>query len=258
METSGPATRPRTLRGRYAALLVDQGGAAARAAAADSAVVRGARSACSPCSGLGLAAGVVPAGQPRAARDRRRDARDRLGAARSRCPTGGRCWPGGCPTSMLFLGVIDAGPTEPWPWNPVQIVGFLFVLVAARAHPGVGGHRLGHLAQPRARLRVRRRANAWGAAVLLVAIAALGDIVSRRRRTRLAAGRAGGAHRAGAGPAGGAGGARPDRPGDARRGGAPHVDDRGAGGDRPLPGARPAGQRPAPNWPPSPARPAPR
>ena len=77
-------------------------------------------------------------------------------------------------------------------------------------------------------------------------------VVLRRRRpdppaaaaSRQRARRAGRAQRAGAGAPRGAGGAHPDRPRDARRGRAPHVDDRGAGGDRAVPADRSCRRRP--------------
>jgi signal transduction histidine kinase len=85
---------------------------------------------------------------------------------------------------MMFAGTVNVGPKEPWPWNPVQILCFLFVLgrlavVSSESEltSWATGLSLGAvflLASP---------GNAWGAAVLLVAIAAIGDIVSRRRRT---------------------------------------------------------------------------
>jgi len=85
---------------------------------------------------------------------------------------------------MLFVGTINMGPEEPWPWNTVQILGFLVVLgrLAVTQESSVTvwatGLSLGPL------FIYAPRANAWGAATLLVAIAALGEIVYRRRRTR--------------------------------------------------------------------------
>jgi signal transduction histidine kinase len=85
---------------------------------------------------------------------------------------------------MMFAGTVNEGPKEPWPWNPVQIFVFLFVLarlaVVSRESWltfwatafSVGTVFL--YAPP---------SNAWGAAVLLVAIASIGDIFARRRRT---------------------------------------------------------------------------
>ncbi|MEU4423877.1 histidine kinase [Actinoplanes sp. NPDC024001] len=85
---------------------------------------------------------------------------------------------------MLFVGSVNVGPSEPWPWNTVQILGSLFVI--------------GRLAATQQSLITvwattlslipiflyAPDANAWGAAVLTIAVAALGDTVSRRRRTR--------------------------------------------------------------------------
>jgi signal transduction histidine kinase len=86
---------------------------------------------------------------------------------------------------MEFAGVINKAPDEPWPWNTVQIVGFLFVLgrLAATQDGAITAWATAAGLGPL--FLYADRANAWGAAVLLVAIAALGDIVSRRRRTRL-------------------------------------------------------------------------
>jgi signal transduction histidine kinase len=85
---------------------------------------------------------------------------------------------------MLFAGTINVSPDEPWPWNTVQIIGFLLVLgrFAVTQESGLTvwatALSLGPL------FLYAPRANAWGAATLLVAIAALGEIVYRRRRTR--------------------------------------------------------------------------
>ena len=85
---------------------------------------------------------------------------------------------------MLFLGSINLGPKEPWPWNPVQILGFLVVLgrLAFTQAPAVTAWATGLSLVPL--FVYADRTNAWGAAFLLVAIAALGDITFRRRRTR--------------------------------------------------------------------------
>ena len=107
---------------------------------------------------------------------------------------------------------------------------------------GPRGHRLGRRADQLVPVFLfAEQANACGVAVLLVGDRRwLGDHGSPAPPQPAGAGRAGRAQRAGTGPARGAGGAHPDRPGDARRGGAPHVDDRGAGGDRAVPADRPA------------------
>ncbi|MGX6606715.1 histidine kinase [Micromonosporaceae bacterium Da 78-11] len=85
---------------------------------------------------------------------------------------------------MLFLGVLNAPAGDSWPWNTVQIFGFLFVLgrlaVTQDSALTVGATALSLVPV----FVFAPRADAWGAAVLLVAIAALGDIVYRRRRTR--------------------------------------------------------------------------
>ncbi|GAA0560274.1 histidine kinase [Paractinoplanes ferrugineus] len=85
---------------------------------------------------------------------------------------------------MMFLGAMNAGPREAWPWNTVQILGFLVVLgrLAVTQWSGVTTWATALSLVPVFLLAAH--ANAWGAAFLLVAIAALGDIVSRRRRTR--------------------------------------------------------------------------
>ncbi|MEU7902579.1 sensor histidine kinase [Actinoplanes sp. NPDC049118] len=87
---------------------------------------------------------------------------------------------------LLFVGALGASAREPWPWSTVQILGFLFVFaaLALREEPGV-------IAVVTALNIVpvfvyAPRANAWGVAVLLVAIALAGDLVSRRRRSRQA------------------------------------------------------------------------
>ena len=84
---------------------------------------------------------------------------------------------------MMYLGVINEGPEEPWPWNPVQIVFFLLVLarLAVTQAAAVTAWATAFSLVP---IFLFAGANAWGAATLVVAISALGDIVSRRRRTR--------------------------------------------------------------------------
>lgn len=85
---------------------------------------------------------------------------------------------------MLFVGSIDAPAKESWPWNVVQILGFLLVLgrLAVLENSSLTLWATASSLVPV--FLYTPRANAWGAAVLLVAIAALGDIVSRRRRTK--------------------------------------------------------------------------
>jgi len=85
---------------------------------------------------------------------------------------------------MLFLGSLSAPPAGSWPWNTVQIIGFLLVLgrlaVLEDSSLTVWATALSLVPV----FVYTPQANAWGAALLLVAIAALGDIVSRRRRTK--------------------------------------------------------------------------
>jgi signal transduction histidine kinase len=84
---------------------------------------------------------------------------------------------------MMFVGSVSASPDEPWPWNPVQIFGFLVVLgrLAVTQSSGVATWATALSLLPL--FAYASVGNAWGAAVLLVAITALGDIVYRRRRT---------------------------------------------------------------------------
>ncbi|BBH67142.1 two-component sensor histidine kinase [Actinoplanes sp. OR16] len=85
---------------------------------------------------------------------------------------------------MLFAGTINATPAEPWPWNTVQIIGALFVLwrLAATNESQVTIWAVTLTLIPI--FLFAPDANAWGAALLVVAVAAIGDILSRRRRTR--------------------------------------------------------------------------
>jgi signal transduction histidine kinase len=88
---------------------------------------------------------------------------------------------------MLFVGVIHAqvGPhDEPWPWNAVQILAALFVLgrLAATSESLVTVWATLLTLIPV--FMFAPESNAWGAALLVVAVAALGDIFSRRRHTR--------------------------------------------------------------------------
>ena len=84
---------------------------------------------------------------------------------------------------MLFVGTVNTTAKEPWPWNAVQIIGFLIVLgrLATTQPSAVTAWATGLSIVPL--FVYTGRTNAWGAAFLLVAIAALGDITSRRRRT---------------------------------------------------------------------------
>jgi signal transduction histidine kinase len=85
---------------------------------------------------------------------------------------------------MLYLGVMYANPKESWPWGPVQIVGFLFVLlmVALTEESAVTAWAVGLSIVPG--FIYTDQANAMGVAVLLVAIGLLGDVLSRRRHSR--------------------------------------------------------------------------
>jgi signal transduction histidine kinase len=84
---------------------------------------------------------------------------------------------------MLFVGVLDAEPTEAWPWNPVQIVFFLVVLLALalRAESGVVAW-AGLLTLIPVFLFVGS-ANAWGVSALFVVVLIAGDVIRRRRQT---------------------------------------------------------------------------
>jgi signal transduction histidine kinase len=85
---------------------------------------------------------------------------------------------------LLFLGTLAADPRESWPWSPVQIFGFLVVFGAlvVREESAVIAWVTALTVVPV--FVFAPRANAWGAAVLFVAIALAGDLVSRRRRSR--------------------------------------------------------------------------
>ncbi len=85
---------------------------------------------------------------------------------------------------MIFLGPVGGAGDEPWPWNPVQIIGFLIVhgLLAVRAASGVTAWATALAVA--GIFTFAEEANAWGAAVFVVAVAAVGDIVYRRRQAR--------------------------------------------------------------------------
>lgn len=88
---------------------------------------------------------------------------------------------------LLYLGTIRAQPSEAWPWNPVQILGFLLVLLVltSRASPGVAAW-TGLFSVLPAYLFVENRANAHGVVVLFVVILIVGDQVRRRRQSQQA------------------------------------------------------------------------
>lgn len=85
---------------------------------------------------------------------------------------------------MLFLGVVFHRPTEPWPWNPVQILATLYVIgrLAATSESLVTIWATALSLIPLFAFAPPN--NVAGATVLIVAIAALGDIFARRRRTQ--------------------------------------------------------------------------
>jgi signal transduction histidine kinase len=85
---------------------------------------------------------------------------------------------------MMFIGTVNQGPKEPWPWNPVQIFVFLFVLARLATVSRESWQTFWATAFSVGAIFLYAPAgNAWGAAVLLVAIASIGDIFARRRRT---------------------------------------------------------------------------
>ena len=84
---------------------------------------------------------------------------------------------------MLFLNAF--GQTgESWPWSPVHILAVLVVFagLAFRADSAVIAWATALTVVPV--FVFAARGNAWGAAVLLLAIALAGDLVSRRRRAQ--------------------------------------------------------------------------
>ncbi|MFY1671949.1 sensor histidine kinase [Plantactinospora sp. WMMB334] len=88
---------------------------------------------------------------------------------------------------LLYLGVLDARPDEAWPWSPVQIVAFLFVLLllAGRTTLGIAAW-AGLLSVVPAYLFVPTAANAHGVAILFTAVVLVGDQVRRRRQSQRA------------------------------------------------------------------------
>ncbi|GIG92891.1 sensor histidine kinase [Plantactinospora endophytica] len=88
---------------------------------------------------------------------------------------------------LLYLGTIDALPTESWPWNPVQIIAFLFVLLVLAARTSVGiATWAGLLSVLPAYVFVPTKANSHGVAILFLAILIVGDQVRRRRQSQRA------------------------------------------------------------------------
>ncbi|MEQ4305993.1 sensor histidine kinase [Plantactinospora sp. B6F1] len=88
---------------------------------------------------------------------------------------------------LLYLGVLDAQSDEAWPWSPVQIIAFLFVLLVLAARTSLGiATWAGLLSVLPAYLFVRTQANAHGVALLFLAILIVGDQVRRRRQSQQA------------------------------------------------------------------------
>jgi signal transduction histidine kinase len=85
---------------------------------------------------------------------------------------------------MMFLGVINVSPKEPWPWNTVQILGFLVILARLAVTQDSAVTVWAAVGSLVPVFLFAKGTNAGGAAVLLVAIAALGNIFYRRRHTR--------------------------------------------------------------------------
>ncbi|MGW4945905.1 histidine kinase [Actinoplanes sp. NPDC004185] len=85
---------------------------------------------------------------------------------------------------LLFLGILGATPQEPWPWSPVQIFGFLFVLAALVRHEESAVIALVTALTLVPVVAFAPRDNVWSVVMLLVAMGLAGDLVSRRRRSR--------------------------------------------------------------------------
>jgi signal transduction histidine kinase len=88
--------------------------------------------------------------------------------------------------AMLFLGTLGRNSDEAWPWNPVQTIIFLLMLiiVAARVEAAAVAW-IGALSL----LPVfvfTAQANAYGVAVLIVAVLIIGDQIRRRRQSQRA------------------------------------------------------------------------
>ncbi|HEX2774527.1 MAG TPA: sensor histidine kinase [Micromonosporaceae bacterium] len=89
--------------------------------------------------------------------------------------------------AMLFLGALGRNSDrESWPWNPVQIILFLLMLfvLAARAEAAVVAW-IGALSLLPVFL-FTNQANAYGVAVLIVAVLLVGDQIRRRRQSQRA------------------------------------------------------------------------
>jgi signal transduction histidine kinase len=85
---------------------------------------------------------------------------------------------------LLFLGTIHAKATESWPWAPVQIIGFLAVMVMLAIVEDSAVTAWATAFSIVVPFLYTDQANAFGVAVLFIAIALFGDVLSRRRRSR--------------------------------------------------------------------------
>ena len=85
---------------------------------------------------------------------------------------------------MLFVGVLGAPASETLPWNPVQIIGFLVVLLrlAATERSGVTAWATALSLVPV--FLFATGPNAWGAAIVIVLVVLVGDTIARRRQSR--------------------------------------------------------------------------
>jgi signal transduction histidine kinase len=84
---------------------------------------------------------------------------------------------------MLLAGSLHYQPKEPWPWNPVQVLGtlaVLFVLAAAESSPVT----VWAVALTLIPVFGTVPRNAFGAAVAVIAVSVAGDLVARRRQNR--------------------------------------------------------------------------
>lgn len=86
----------------------------------------------------------------------------------------------------LFVGVINANPTESWPWNPVQIFAFLLILGALALFAGTGVVAWAALITLIPVFLYVEQANAYGVAALFLAVLVVGDQIRRRRTTQRA------------------------------------------------------------------------
>jgi signal transduction histidine kinase len=84
---------------------------------------------------------------------------------------------------MLFAGVVNVAPAEAWPWNVVQIFSTLLVLARLAVTQETAITVWAVLLSLLPVFTYASVTNAWGGAVLLVAIAAIGNIFYRRRHT---------------------------------------------------------------------------